>query len=222
MIRLNITAEGHAEEQFVNQLLRPHLLPLGIYADVRRLRTSKGHRGGYTSFGKAEFDIRQWLREDSTAWHTTLIDLYGLDSGFPAYEEARLMRPYARIARLEQAFGERIDHQRFIPYLQLHEFEALLFADPAHTESWLQLDHPKLVAGSLTAIRQGYQTPEEINDSLLTAPSKRILSLCPGYDKVADGILILKEITLPVLRRECPHFNEWLTRLEGLAQPRTD
>ena len=144
MIRLNVTAEGHAEEQFVNQILRPHLLPLGIYADVRRLRTSKSHRGGYTSFGKAEFDIKQWLSEDPTAWHTTLIDLYGLDNQFPAFEETRLLLPYERVTQLEQAFEERINHHRFIPYLQLHEFEALLFADPAHTESWLQLDHPEL------------------------------------------------------------------------------
>lgn len=216
MIRLNITAEGHAEEQFVNQILRPHLLPLGIYADVRRLRTSKGHRGGYTSFGKAEFDIRQWLREDPTAWHTTLIDLYGLDNQFPAFEETRFLRPYERVSQLEKAFDERINHHRFIPYLQLHEFEALLFADPMHTESWLQLDHPELPTGSLAAIRQAYQTPEEINDSPHTAPSKRILSLCSGYNKIADGILILKDVTLPVLRNECPHFSEWITRLESL------
>jgi hypothetical protein len=218
MIRLNVTAEGHAEEQFVNLILRPHLLPLGIYADVRRLRTSKGHRGGYTSFGKAEFDIRQWLSEDPTAWHTTLIDLYGLDNQFPGFGESQSLRPYDRVARLEQAFGERINHHRFIPYLQLHEFEALLFADPAHTEDWLQLDHPELPTGSLTAIRQTYQTPEEINDSPITAPSKRILSLCAGYNKIADGILILKDVTLPVLRRECPHFNEWITQLESLTK----
>lgn len=59
MIRLNITAEGHAEEQFVNKLLRSHLLPFGVYTEVRRLRTSKGHRGGYTNFEKARFDIQQ-------------------------------------------------------------------------------------------------------------------------------------------------------------------
>ena len=216
MIRLNVTAEGHAEEQFVNQILRPHLLPFGIYADVRRLRTSKGYRGGYTNFAKAEFDIRQWLKEDSNAWHTTLIDLYGLDNQFPNFNETRLLRPYDRVIQLERAFGERINHHRFIPYLQLHEFEALLFADPSHTESWLQLDYPELPTGSLTAIRQAYQPPEEINDSPYTAPSKRILSLCAGYNKIADGILILKDVTLPILRNECPHFNEWITRLEDL------
>lgn len=146
-----------------------------------------------------------------------MIDLYGLDSQFPAFDASRLLPPYARVARLEQAFGARISHHHFIPYLQLHEFEALLFADPAHTESWLQLDHPELPIGSLTAIRQAYQTPEEINDSVLTAPSKRILSLYAGYNKIADGILILKDVTLPVLRRECPHLDNWITRLESLT-----
>lgn len=217
MIRLNVTAEGQTEEQFVTQILRPHLLSHGIFADARRLRTSKGYRGGYTGFGKAEFDIKQWLREDPTAWHTTLIDLYGLDQQFPAYAETRSLQPYSRVTRLEQAFAERIGHHRFIPYLQLHEFEALLFADPVRTETWLQLDHPDLPTGSLSLIRQAYQTPEEINDSPFTAPSRRILSLCAGYRKIADGLPILKDITLPVLRRECPHFNAWLTKLEQLT-----
>ena len=218
MIRLNITAEGHAEEQFVNRLLRPHLLTFGIYADVRRLRTSKGHRGGYTNFEKARFDIQQWLKEDSTAWHTTLIDLYGLGSGFPDYAEAKLLAPYERVARLEKAFSARINHPRFLPYLQLHEFEALLFADPTHTENWLKLDYPNLQTGVFAAIRNNYKTPEEINDKPATAPSKRIMGLCPGYQKIADGVLILEELTLIVIRRECPHFNSWLTRLEGLSK----
>lgn len=117
MIRLNVTAEGQTEEEFIKQILGPHLRSFDIYVNVRRLRTSKGHRGGYTSFGKAEFDIRQWLRDDPTAWHTTLIDLYGLDDQFPAFDEARKLQPYNRVSRLEQAFGDRIKHSRFIPYL---------------------------------------------------------------------------------------------------------
>lgn len=141
-----------------------------------------------------------------------------MDSGFPAYEEAKLLSPYERVERLENAFGDSINHPRFLPYLQLHEFEALLFADPIHTENWLKLDHPTLQTGALAAIRQNYKTPEEINDSRHTAPSKRITDLCPSYQKIADGVLILEELTLPVIRRECPHFSAWLTKLEGLSE----
>lgn len=87
-------------------------------------------------------------------------------------KRTKLVGPYERVARLEKAFGDSINHLRFMPYLQLHEFEAL----------------------------------------------KRIRDLCPGYQKIADGVLILEELTLPVIRRECPHFSAWLTKLEGLSE----
>ena len=70
----------------------------------------------------------------------------------------------------------------------------------------------------MQAIRDAFESPEDINDSPLTAPSKRIEELYPGYQKTLHGPLALLEIGLPALRRECRHFGGWLTRLE-LACP---
>lgn len=215
-VRINITAEGQTEESFINQILGPHLTTFGKVVHTRRLRTSKTQRGGYTSFPKAKADIEQWLKNDPGAWHTTLLDLYGLNDKFPGYAAAAHLLPHAKVAAIEQAFGQQIASPRFLPFIQLHEFESLLFADPSLLEQWLGIDY-SLPAQCFTAIYQQYQgQPELINDDPRTAPSKRILQLCPGYRKVVDGLLVLEEIGLPLMRQQCPHFDAWVSQLEQL------
>ncbi|MBG8556023.1 DUF4276 family protein [Hymenobacter guriensis] len=216
-IRINITAEGQTEESFINNILGPHLAAHGKVVHTRRLRTSKTQRGGYTSFKKAQADIDQWLKNDPAAWHTTLIDLYGLNSKFPGYTASKHLPAHAKVAHIEHAFGAAIGSHRFIPFIQLHEFESLLFADPVTMEEWLGIDHT-LPANCFSAIHSTYNgQPELINDSRETAPSKRILKLCPGYRKIVDGIMVLEEIGLAKMRQQCPHFNDWVTRLEQLT-----
>lgn len=218
-VRINITAEGQTEEAFINQLLGPHLSAFGKVVHVRRLRTGKTQRGGYTNWSKAKADIEQWLRNDPGAWHTTLIDLYGLNGKFPGYTASRNLLPYPKVAHIEAAFGSGISMaaHRFIPFVQLHEFESLLFADPVKMEDWLGLDH-RLPVNCFADVKQLFGGQAElINDSRITAPSKRILAVCPGYRKVVDGLLVLEEIGLPRIRQQCPHFDAWVSRLEQLS-----
>ncbi len=222
MVRINITAEGQSEEAFVNQILAPYLLTKGKLVQTRRLRTSKTQRGGYTTYGKARYDIVQWLRSEPDAWHTSMVDLYGLRNDFPGYEAAcSLPIPTAKATYIQQAWAAELANteaaaHRFIPYVQLHEFEALLFTDPVVMEEWLGLNR-NLPVGCFEQIAQQYPTPEWINDSPITAPSKRIEALCAGYDKVGEGLLVLEEIGLERLRESCPLFGSWLTILEGLS-----
>ncbi|MDP2936062.1 MAG: DUF4276 family protein, partial [Dehalococcoidia bacterium] len=51
------------------------------------------------------------------------------------------------------------------------------------------------------------------------APSKRVLDLIPKYQKPLLGTLAVLEIGLDTIRKECPHFNDWVTRLERAARP---
>ncbi len=136
-IRLNITAEGQAEESFVKQTLAPYLFNFNIIADVRCVLTSKNryreYRGGMISYEKAKADIMTWLKEDyhPDTRFTTMFDLYKLPNDFPGYTNAvKMSDPYMKIHTLENALKEDIDDWRFIPYLQLHEFETLLFSKP--------------------------------------------------------------------------------------------
>lgn len=151
------------------------------------------------------------------AYHTTFVDLYGLAADFPSYSTSKSQKPYNRVKTIEQAIAADISHNRFIPFIQLHEYEALLFANPSMMEDWLSLYNKVPVGCFQEIVRQCEGNPELINEDPSTAPSKRILSLCPVYDKIDDGILILKEIGLNNLRSQCSHFDEWVTVLESLT-----
>lgn len=115
---------------------------------------------------------------------------------------------------ITSTMGNGFDTRRFVPFVVVHEFEALLFSDCAAFSRAIY--RPDLKA-AFTAIRNKFGTPEDINDSPVTAPSKRVEALVPGYQKPFFGALAIIEIGLPQIRSECPHFDRWLRRLEALA-----
>jgi hypothetical protein len=146
-----------------------------------------------------------------------MIDLYGLQNDFPGYSDSLFMQPDAKAHHIEERFKEDIGHARFLPYIQLHELEALLYTDPAKMHQVLSMDRKLLPSNHFSDICAKYQSPEHINDSPQTAPSRRILAVCPTYDKVTEGLLILEDIGLANIRTACPHFDNWLTALERLS-----
>ena len=223
MIRLHVIAEGQTEQNFVKRILAPHLALLNITAFARCVLTSKDkgaakeYRGGVPNYGKAKNDIQTWLREDRRGkdYFTTMFDLYGLPKDFPGYSEANTKTdPYEKIKILENCMAENIRDSRFIPYIQLHEFEALILAAPQQLD-WEYLEHDRQIKALLSMV--GKQNPELINDGPETAPSKRILKEIPAYNKATAGPAVAEKIGLPTLRAKCPHFNEWLSKLENLA-----
>jgi hypothetical protein len=117
-------------------------------------------------------------------------------------------------ANITEAMGPHFDPNRFVPLVMMHEFEALLFSNPDRFA--LAIERPDLAAEFL-AIRRNFDSPEDINDSVDTAPSKRIIRLFPRYEKPLFGPLAVMEIGLTSIRNECPHFNRWLERLESLV-----
>lgn len=216
-IRLNVIAEGQTEQRFVQQLLVDYLGHRQIGATARAVETSKGYKGGLTSYQKAKNDILRWLREDqnSDVYFTTMFDLYGLPTDFPGHGEARSYSPYKRTEILEQRLLDDIGDQRFIPYIQLHEFEALIYAAPEMLayEFFGYENHIEQLCQLAAA-----QNPELINDGPNTAPSKRILAAIPEYSKAVGGIEVVRAIGIDTLRQRCQHFHEWLEKIERLVQ----
>ncbi|MEH2299182.1 MAG: DUF4276 family protein [Nostoc sp.] len=165
-------------------------------------------------------DILRSLKEDSNidVFFTTMIDLYAIHSDFPGLAESESLRqnPVQRVEFIEQRFMEDIGDSRFLPYIQLHEYEAYLFADPTCFEYFDPRRTKEIEA--LKAITNQYETPELINDGQHTAPSKRIIAQFPDYEKAkpAFGPQLAERIGLEVIRSRCPHFNTWLSRLESL------
>jgi hypothetical protein len=221
VIRVNIIVEGQTEETFVRDLLQGHLASIGVYTRARCVVTGRKHSrtyyGGMTTYARARRDIRRWLLEDSSAYLTTMFDLYKLPSDFPNMDQAQSLRnPYERVKELESGLAADIPSQHFIPYIQLHEFEGLLFSDVQVIDKILRI-HTCSQLTELERVRAKFPTPEEIDDGEATAPSKRLESLYPGYDKVSFGVRIAQRIGLDTIRRECPHFNEWVSKLEALV-----
>ena len=203
-------------------MLADHLGQFHISSDARSVETSRTrsriYRGGLSKYQMTQRDLRLWMLEDqnSDARFTTMFDLYGLPRGFPAFEESRgRPDPYERVAFLEEAFGADIGDRRFVPYLQLHEFEALVLSDPSKLDiEFLRHDGP---IRRLTDMSAQFACPELIDDQ--DPPSRRIIQEIPEYEgrKSSAGPRIAIKIGLPAIRQKCPHFDAWLRQLERLA-----
>ena len=94
-----------------------------------------------------------------------------------------------------------------------HEFEVLLFSKP--DEICTALNRPE-TRGQLEQVRASFSTPEEINEGPGSAPSRRIITISPGYQKAVHGPVVANRIGLQLIREQCTHFNQWIAWLEGL------
>jgi hypothetical protein len=228
MITVLVLVEGQTEEAFVYGALRPHLDPLGVFVTATLLRTKElpegsPYKGGAVTYRQISRDTRRLLR-DTHAWVTTLIDYYGLPDDFPELRKSKALTVATdRVSTLERAFLNDINHQRFRPFLALHEFEAWIFAAPAVAESHLAIEG---IAKELaSAVAEASGQPELVNDGPMTHPSIRLSTMVERlhsghrYNKRMDGPQIITKAGLEVIRAACPHFDAWLRWLESLAQP---
>lgn len=221
MIRVHVICEGQTEEMFVNEVLSTPFQARNIWL-TPSLVGKPGHKGGNFKFERLLFDLKLRLLNDREAYCTTFFDFYGLPEGFPGKEEASKKNGgAAKAACLLKALNQRLEQElgpealrRFLPYIQMYEFEGLLFSHPEKLA--LGIDQ-KALAAPFQKIRDDFDTPEDINNSSATAPSKRIEKLYPGYDKPLHGSLAAMEIGLSALRKECALFNAWLEAIESLA-----
>lgn len=220
MRKVLILVEGQTEERFVKDVLQPHLWAHGVHPEpkivtTKRVKSGPDFKGGITSFAKVEYDIRLLLGDSNAALVTTMIDYYGLPHDFPGQRERRATNSAGRAAELEAALERHFNAgQKFFAYLMIHEFEALLFSSPAILP---QVMNSSSLQSRMQAIRNQFPTPEDIDDDPATAPAARVLTLFPGYRKRLHGPLTIGRIGLAAIRRECAHFNEWVTKLEAIG-----
>ena len=216
MSRVYVVVEGQTEEAFVRELLAPHYARLDKYLIPIIVSTSPGHKGGVVSYAKVKPQIVRLCRQDAGAWVTTLFDLYALPADFPG--KAAPAYPAhasgsAKAQYLEAQLRQDIAEPNFLPNLLVHEYEALLFTQPAQFEQWT--GNAKVPATLAQAVAQA-GSPEDVNDSPHTAPSKRIRAVMPKYQKTFHGPLIACDIGLDALRQACPHFHAWLLAVDAL------
>jgi hypothetical protein len=227
MTRVIIICEGPTERDFVKKIIVPHLLGFGINISSPIIG-KPGKKGGDIRNERVFGDIINFLQNDRTAFCTTFFDFYGMKSDIPGrvdagskndYKEKKRIVEYAIFEAVKKMVGDTVI-RRFKPYVQMYEFEGLLFSNTKKMSSRLS-DGDKRVEQEIQSKFEEIlkiKSPEEINDSKETAPSKRIEKIVSNYAKITSGIPLAEDIGLKEIREKCLLFNDWIKWLESLSQ----
>ena len=225
MTRIFVVCEGQAEATFVKCILMPYfssrnktLIPITILTKQDK-KLGKMYKGGMSNFEKARSTITKVLAgvKDRHTFVTTMFDFYKLPNDTPGMDKVAIINdPYKQVLLLEKEIQtfEKGYASVYLPYIQLHEFESLIFADLNKiNQRYFEANYD---ISSLREALEEVQNPELINNGESTAPSKRILACIPDYDKIDGGISILEKIGIAKLQKECKHFSDWIVKLEQL------
>ena len=211
MKRMFIVVEGQTEEAFVKELMTPYFMQHGIY-DIRPvfIQTSNGHKGGFVNYEHLKNDLLRLLKsQGQDVIVTTFVDFFRCPELPNQNDIDTLPSHIQKVEAMEKSISDDINDWRFIPYIQLHEFEALLFSSANGFEMYFEAQISKEIQGIINS----FDNPEEINSSPETAPSKRLIRILPYYDKVIYGNIVALEIGLPVILSKCPRFRRWIDSL---------
>jgi hypothetical protein len=209
--------EGKTEQIFIQELVSPYLTQKNIYM-TPIIISKPGQKGGDVKFSRVINDIELHLKQRKDTFLTLFVDYYGIKKDWPGLKVAKKqLFPDKKAEKINTAtkehvnklFGKYNSDNRFIPYIAMHEFEALLFSDPYELSKQLQVSQKEI-----DKILKVCGDPEKINDSPSFSPSKRLQKLSSRFKKTTTGITVAKNIGLIKIREACPVFNKWLTEIE--------
>lgn len=212
MSRIFVVVEGQTEEAFVKEVLLPYLNGYGVY-DVTPIvihTNTKHYKGGFVNYAHLRNDVVSLLQsEGSDVFVTTFIDFFRIPNTIPHHAEIAIRGTHLeQVELMQKAIDNDIDDRRFSSYIQLHEFEALLFSSNKGFEKWME--EKKVQTDDII---KNFPNPEDINTSTDGAPSKRLLAIQPNYDKVMQGNLIALEVGIRQMLGKCPRFKKWVDML---------
>lgn len=215
MKRLIIICEGQTEIEFCKDVLSPFLIKKNIFIQTPLVKKSGGGIVPWTSLKK---QIENHLLEQNV-YVTTFIDYYGIPDNFnfPKWSESKIIvNKSERMDLLEN--GMHLDlksNPRFIPYIQLHEFESLLFNNIEVFDQHITQSEFKTREDLINILNQN-PNPELINNNKETAPSKRLQNHIIGYNKIVYGSILAESIGLTRIRNKSPRFNQWMNIIESI------
>lgn len=220
--RVILIVEGETEEMFVDTLLSPYLYSKGFQGAIVAIKPKKTG-GGLSRYSDVSKQLKGVICEQG-AIVSTIFDFYQLPDSFPGYNNGT--SHYEQVLNIEHAMLEDMQKglsrecRNFIPHIQLHEFETLVFSDVRGLDAIYDVNNNE----EYKAVRNLILTtdnPETINNGPKTAPSKRLLRIV-GYNKIIHGKTALEEIGMERMLSRCPHFREWIERLLQLLIPSAD
>jgi hypothetical protein len=207
MIRVTVSVEGYTEEAFVKDVLYEHFLSRGIILTAINME-------GNISLDRI---IPELVRHyHGCNFLTTFYDFYGFKKNSLYLNGDDLEKEILeRLTLTLKRNGHILSLHRFRPYIQMHEFEGLLFSNVEAFRLLYNVRDEHI--DRLRVIRQGFNTPEDIINSKETSPSHRLEDLKIGYRKVEFGPILARKIGLNVIRTECQRFNHWIIWLENVV-----
>lgn len=215
MKNVYVYCEGQTEESFVNEILSPYFANIDICVTPIICTTSrhrnKKFRGGVSNYDKIKSELILLCKQHHNEYVTTMFDYYAMPSNTPNIDDSTT-DIYQRISNIEKAIESDIGMNNCCFNLMLHEFEGILFSNPSSFSLITNEDNVRKV----TEMRESAKTPEHINNSPETAPSKRIEAIIPNYAKVKNGAILAKDMGIDVIMRECKHFAEWIEKIKNL------
>lgn len=218
MRRALVLVEGQTEERFIKDVLQPHLWKFDLSLEPKIVTTKRivgaVHKKGGGDFSKIDRDVRLLLGDSDAIAVTTFFDYYGFPKNFPPKAELPIGLGARGANLLEQALNKHFAHKRFRAYIQLYEFETILFCPPYLVADVL-LDSAK--RAQVEAERSCSACAEEINDSPDSSPSARIQRIFGSYRKTLHGPTAARRTGLAQIRADCPRFNDWVNWLEGIV-----
>ena len=211
MKRLYIIVEGQTEQEFVNSMIAPYMQQHGVYSVTPVLiRTSKTGRGGFVNYEHLKNDARKLLCSKKTDFVVSMfVDFFRIPEVPHKERWEKKSTHIEQVKEMEECIAEDINDSRFIPYIQLHEFEALLFSSNKGFDSYFSEDNAK----DTQHIIDTFNNPEDINTTPTGAPSKRLLAIKDDYDKVIEGNLIALEVGINDILAKCLRFRLWIEKL---------
>lgn len=217
---VNMLVEGITGHQFIGQVLKPYLMNFEVLVVPTIVKTRHTHRGTWERGGAPPYHIfKKRLTEllrNQTRTTTMMFDLYGLPDDFPNQNVSTGSAP--RTAAVDIQNGIRDDLGRpanFIPFVVRHEFEAFVFVSDTEL--------PFIIGASgrqrlhFERVCSQFACPEDIDDSPVSAPSKRLVEIFPDYNKVVHGIAAVKGIGMETIMERCPHLRAWVQRIVDVA-----
>lgn len=210
MKRLIVIVEGQTEEEFVNQVIAPYFRTKNILSVAPiKIATSSTSKGGFVNYQHLKNDVLKRIRETDVIV-STFVDYFRIPTSIPDYSICQNKNNVdERIACLESAIAKDINFPNFIPYIQKHEFEALLFSSSLGFKTLYDED----VIAATTSVIEEYQNPEDINSRPELSPSNRLISIMGSYEKVFEGNMIALEVGINTMLEKCSRFRNWIEKL---------
>lgn len=179
---VNVLVEGETEYRFIKQI-NGHFRRFSLSLRPIIVETRSGFTGGFVKYSKLRKQLFELIDNKGAIATTMLFDFYRFHTKDKIFSGIKRTNRdcYELVVDFEKAIendiGSRIRGKVFIPFLFLHELEALLFVSPDRIAT-LFPGHIKEIAKEIQKIKTKHKNlPETIDDNVATSPSHRISDL---------------------------------------------